>query len=144
VTAEHIAALVPHAGAMCLLERVVEWTQERIVLATTTHRLPDNPLRSGGRLRAVHLCEYGAQAMAVHGALVARQGGERARPGLLVSIRDARFGCQYVESLPGELIVAAERLHGTPASWQYGFRISHEGTELAAGRAAVILTIGAD
>ena len=54
---------------MCLLERIVEWDDERIVLESDTHRSPSNPLRQDNRLRAVHLCEYGAQAMAVHGAL---------------------------------------------------------------------------
>ena len=42
---EAIAALIPHQGAMCLLERVIEWDKDRIVLATSTHRAPDNPLR---------------------------------------------------------------------------------------------------
>lgn len=28
-----IAELIPHAGGMCLLERVVEWTPERVMLA---------------------------------------------------------------------------------------------------------------
>ncbi|MGH8327695.1 MAG: phosphotransferase, partial [Steroidobacteraceae bacterium] len=85
---EAIAALIPHQGAMCLLERVLEWDAEHAVLATATHRSPDNPLRSCGRLRALHLCEYGAQAMAVHGGLVARAAGSQARPALLVSLRE--------------------------------------------------------
>ena len=50
--------------------------------------LADNPLRINGRLRAVNLCEYGAQAMAVHGGL---RGTVRAstEAGLLVSLRGA-------------------------------------------------------
>jgi predicted hotdog family 3-hydroxylacyl-ACP dehydratase len=76
--------LVPHQGTMCLNERVMAWDEERVVLATATHRSPLNPLRRRGRLRAVHLCEYGAQAMAVHGGLCAQAAGARAAPGLLV------------------------------------------------------------
>jgi len=49
---EDIAALIPHRGAMCLLERVLEWDARHIVLATRTHAAPDNPLKLGGRLRA--------------------------------------------------------------------------------------------
>lgn len=137
-----IAELIPHAGGMCLLERVIEWTPERVMLATATHRLHDNPLRSGGQLRAIHLCEYGAQAMAVHGGLVARAVGETAQPGLLVSLRDVRLLVEYIDDLPGELIVEAGRLHATPGSWQYRFRVLHAGKELASGRAAVMLRSG--
>ena len=79
---ESIADLVPHQGAMCLLEKIVHWDDAHAELTTTTHRSPANPLRNAaGRLRAIHLCEYGAQAMAVHGSLVARAAGRSARPG---------------------------------------------------------------
>lgn len=134
-----VAELVPHAGGMCLLERVVEWTPERVLLATNTHRSPENPLRSGGMLRALHLCEYGAQAMAVHGGLLAAAAGDQAPPGLLVSLREVSLGVHRLDDLPGELLVEAEKLHSTPASWQYRFRVTHDGIELAAGRAAVML-----
>ena len=40
-----ISSLIPHQGAMCLLERVVEWDERRVVLETATHRSPSNPLR---------------------------------------------------------------------------------------------------
>ena len=50
-----IAELIPHQDAMCLLDRVVEWGHDHIVLATATHRRHDNPLRLNGRLRAIHL-----------------------------------------------------------------------------------------
>jgi len=136
---ERIDELVPHSGGMCLLERVLEWDEGRVLAATATHRSPDNPLRSSGRLRAVHLCEYGAQAMAVHGGLLAAAEGGRAPPGVLVSLRDVRLGADFVEDLPGELQVEAIRLHGTPGSWQYRFVVRHEGRELASGRAAVVL-----
>ena len=54
---DRIEALVPHAGGMCLLERIVDWDAQRVVLATATHRSRDNPLRSTGGLRCVHLCD---------------------------------------------------------------------------------------
>ena len=137
-----VAELIPHAGSMCLLERVIEWTPERVTLATATHRSHDNPLRSGERLRAIHLCEYGAQAMAVHGGLVARAAGETAQPGLLVSLRDVHLLAEYIDDLPGELVVEAGRLHAAPGSWQYWFRALHAGKELVNGRAAVMLRPG--
>src|SRR5215212_1866660 len=94
---EAIAALIPHQGAMCLLDRVVDWDKDHVVLATATHRSAENPLRLDGRLRAVHLCEYGAQAMAVHGGLVARAQGQAARPGWLVSLREVKLNIDFVE-----------------------------------------------
>jgi len=135
--APSIASLVPHAGSMCLLERVVAWDDARVTVATSTHRDPDNPLARNGRLHAIHLCEYGAQAMAVHGGLLARSQGGRAQAGMLVSLRDVELQCDYVESLPGELDVEARRVHSTPASWQYEFRIMHAGRTLVQGRAIV-------
>jgi predicted hotdog family 3-hydroxylacyl-ACP dehydratase len=133
-----IAALIPHQGAMCLLDRVVEWDKDRVVLATSTHRAADNPLRLDGRLRAVHLCEYGAQAMAVHGGLSAQAEGKTARPGFLVSLRDVRLAVDFVDQLDGELIVSAQRLLESAGSWQYSFEVTHTGGTIATGRAAII------
>jgi predicted hotdog family 3-hydroxylacyl-ACP dehydratase len=124
---------------MCLLERVVDWDDASVTLATTTHRDPANPLARGGRLHAIHLCEYGAQAMAVHGGLAARARGERARPGLLVSLRDVVLARAFVHDLPGELEVEARRLHDSSTAWQYEFRVMHAGRLLAQGRAVVSL-----
>jgi predicted hotdog family 3-hydroxylacyl-ACP dehydratase len=136
---DDIEAIVPHKGAMCLWDEVVDWQDDRIRLRTRSHRDPAHPLRSDGVLRAVHLGEYGAQAMAVHGGLLAQQHGEIAAPGLLVSLRQVELRCARVDTLPGDLITSAERLHGDGSSWQYAFRVHHDDTLLASGRAAVML-----
>lgn len=133
-----IAALIPHQGTMCLLDRVVEWDEDRVILATSTHRAADNPLRLDGRLRAVHLCEYGAQAMAVHGGLSAQAEGKTARPGFLVSLRDVKLQLDFIDQLEGELIVSAHRLLESAASWQYSFVVAHAGVTIATGRAAIM------
>ena len=134
---ERIAALIPHAGTMCLLERIAHWDDSSVTLATTTHRHPNNPLATAAGLRALHLCEYGAQAMAVHGGLTAAARGERALPGLLVSLRDVVLGCDFVQDLEGELLVEARRLHESGTAWQYEFRVTHAGKLLAQGRSTV-------
>lgn len=136
---DEIAALIPHQGRMCLLERIVDWNDDRIVLETTTHRSADNPLRTNDRLRAIHLCEYGAQAMAVHGALKSKAAGGKPTPGMLVSLRSVTFQRDYIEDLRSSLRVEAECLQATEASLQYSFRITHEGMVVAEGRAAVML-----
>jgi predicted hotdog family 3-hydroxylacyl-ACP dehydratase len=135
-----VSALVPHQGSMCLLERVVEWDEQHVVLQTATHRSPVNPLRANGRLRALHLCEYGAQAMAVHGGLRGTVTGVKPKPGMLVSLRAVRFACDYIDDLPGDLRVEAECLQADAASLQYRFRVTHAGEMLAEGRAAVVLS----
>jgi predicted hotdog family 3-hydroxylacyl-ACP dehydratase len=131
--------LIPHQGTMCLLDTVIDWQDECIHARSESHRRADNPLRSDGLLRAVHLCEYGAQAMAVHGALLARAAGETAAPGFLVSLRAVELKTARIDDLPGPLDVHAERLLGGGTSWQYAFRIEHAGEEIASGRAAVML-----
>ena len=135
---DEIAALIPHAGTMCLNERIVRWDGDRVVLATATHRDRANPLRRHDRLHALHLAEYGAQAMAAHGGLVARAAGGRATPGLLVALRELVLAVDRVDDLPGELEVEAVRLAASSESWQYAFVVRHDGRELARGRAAVM------
>jgi predicted hotdog family 3-hydroxylacyl-ACP dehydratase len=137
-----LAALVPHSGRMCLLERVLDWDDSTVKLATSSHRDPANPLLLNGRLSAIHLCEYGAQAMAVHGGLRARARNERARAGLLVLLRDVLLDCDYVHALPGELIVSARSVHESPSAWQYTFSVTHGQRQLAQGRATASLASG--
>jgi len=131
--------LIPHAGGMCLLDAVADWDETRIHAVSESHRDPGNPLRRDGRLHAVHLAEYGAQAAAVHGALRARAHGvEEPRPGMLVALRDVQLQREFIDDLPAALHVHAECLYADDAGTQYVFRIEHAGKELASGRVAVI------
>jgi predicted hotdog family 3-hydroxylacyl-ACP dehydratase len=130
--------LIPHRGAMCLLDAVVAWDDSSIHASAASHRDPVNALRSDGRLRSVHLCEYGAQAMAVHGGLLAQRDGRAASPGLLVSLRAVKLHVARIDDLPGDLHVYAQKLLDSGNSWQYEFRIEHQAQLLAQGRAAVI------
>lgn len=131
--------MIPHAGGMCLLDAVEWWDDSAIHAVSEGHARVDNPLRGEHGLHAVHLAEYGAQAMAVHGALRARAAGsEQARPGMLVSLRNLKLAVERVDTLEGPLDVFAECLLANEGGAQYSFRIEHRGRELASGRAAVI------
>jgi predicted hotdog family 3-hydroxylacyl-ACP dehydratase len=134
-----IAKLLPHAGDSILIERVVSWDDEQVRVATTLHRSVDNPLRRHGRLAAVHLVEFAAQAMAVHGGLRAAT-GQAPRAALLVSVRDLVLHREFLEKLEGELEIVARALLLNPHSWQYGFSVLHEGHEIASGRIAAMQT----
>lgn len=137
---DDILAMIPHQGAMCLWDGVLAWDDARVRLRSATHRDPGNPLRGGdGRLRAVHLCEYGAQAMAVHGGLRARASGAAVRPGRLVALRGIVLHVGRIDDLAGDLVCDAEVLVEGGDSQQYAFRISCDGKLLAEGRAAVML-----
>jgi predicted hotdog family 3-hydroxylacyl-ACP dehydratase len=137
------AHLIPHAGSMCLLDAVLAWDADTLEAASEGHLRPDHPLRGARGLHAVHLAEYGAQAMAVHGALLARaRGVETARPGMLVSLREVRLSVEHVPS-HGRLDVHAQCLYADDAGAQYAFRVEHAGRVLASGRAAVIHPQGA-
>jgi predicted hotdog family 3-hydroxylacyl-ACP dehydratase len=136
---DQILAMIPHQGAMCLWDEVISWDSENIVLRAGNHRDATHPLRSiDGRLRAIHLCEYGAQAMAVHGGLRAHAAGARAKPGFLVALRGVDLHVDTIDQLPDFLQGTATLLVDGEGGWQYQFRIEHMGVLLAGGRAAVI------
>jgi predicted hotdog family 3-hydroxylacyl-ACP dehydratase len=139
---DEILALVPHQGAMCLWDEVVGWDAQSVRLRAHNHRDPAHPLRRDGRLHALHLCEYGAQAMAVHGGLLARGRGTRAAAGLLVALRGVVLQVARIDDLPGALECEAQALVVADTGQQYAFRITHAGALLAEGRAAVMLGDG--
>lgn len=143
LTRTAIQALIPHQGSMCLWDEVIDWDPQSVRLRAHSHRQPSHPLRSRDRLHAVHLCEYGAQAMAVHGGLRAGRDGAPPRPGMLVALRAVTLHCQRIDELPGALECEAEVLAEGEGSQQYAFRILHDGVLLAEGRAAVMLQAAA-
>lgn len=134
-----IAALIPHAGRMCLLAGVRHWDARSLRAWASSHRAPDNPLRSRSGLLASAAIEYAAQAMAVHGALQARAGGVALRPGMLASARQVHWHTLRLDTLPGELQIDVTCLAGDTQQLLYRFDITHAHTPVASGRAAVVL-----
>ena len=133
-----IAAHIPHQGAMCLLDAVLEWSDAAIACRALSHADSANPLRAAGRLGAAVGIEYAAQAMAVHGALTA---GTDAPPrqGYLASVRSVTLHVARLDDLSGALEVRAERLSGDGNHILYQFSLAHAGRCLLEGRAAVVL-----
>lgn len=137
-----IAARIPHQGDMCLLDTVVDWSETHISCRASSHRDPANPLRANHRLGAANGIEYAAQAMAMHGALLA-QASDLPRQGYLTSVRGVRLHVARLDDLPDALAVNAERLSGDSNHILYQFSLSHAGRCLLEGRAAVILDAAA-
>ena len=136
-----IAQLIPHAGAMCLLDGVLEWNDWSIRCVTISHLDTDNPLRTGNRLPVLCGIEYAAQAMAVHGGLGATA-GQRPRAGYLASLRNVVCAVDRLDTLDGSLIVNAESLMGDDSRVIYLFELEHDGRTVLSGRAAVVLNVG--
>ncbi len=134
-----IAAHIPHQGSMCLLGSVLQWDSQRIRCRANSHRNPDNPLRSSGQLGSACGIEYAAQAMAVHGALLAPADGTRPHAGFLVSVRGTTMHVPRLDNIDADLDIEAVCLNGDGGSVLYQFSLRAAGRLLLDGRAAVVL-----
>jgi predicted hotdog family 3-hydroxylacyl-ACP dehydratase len=136
---------IPHHGRMCLLDEVMEWDTQHIRCRSGTHRLPNHPLRSNGRLGVTCGIEYAAQAMAAHGALA---GGSiagssvasKARPavGFLAGLRDVRLHVLRLDDIQTDLICDAVLVAGDRSTALYEFALWSEAQRLLSGRATVV------
>lgn len=138
-----IARRIPHQGSMCLLECVSAWDTQQICCEASSHRDSNNPLRAHGRLGAACGIEYAAQAMAVHGALLAESGAGAASQGptlgYLASVRGVTLHVDRLDDLSDALSIHAERLSGDSSTVLYSFTVHAGRRLLLSGRAAVIL-----
>lgn len=133
-----IARRIPHQGSMCLLDGVQAWDGDEIRCRASSHRDGGNPLRSHGRLGIACGIEYAAQAMAVHGTLLAGA-DEPPRAGYLVAVRDVALHAERLDDVVADLEVSARRLLGDGNSIVYGFSVDADRRCLLSGRATVML-----
>jgi predicted hotdog family 3-hydroxylacyl-ACP dehydratase len=141
---------IPHKGRMCLLDEVLSWDAVRIRCRSATHRSADNPLRLHGRLGAACGIEYAAQAMAVHGALIAAsaplastvarsvRGSIGSSVGYLASVRNVTLRVERLDDLEADLIAAAERVTGDGRTVLYEFSVTSGRQLLLSGRASIV------
>ena len=140
-----IARRIPHQGNMCLLDRVTAWDCSQISCEASSHRSNSNPLRAYGRLGAACGIEYAAQAMAVHGALMAEtqasadEASHTPKIGYLASIRSVTLHVERLDDLSDVLTIHAERLSGDASTILYSFSLHAGPALLVSGRAAVVL-----
>jgi predicted hotdog family 3-hydroxylacyl-ACP dehydratase len=152
---EWIESRIPHHGRMCLLDEVIAWSAARVSCRSSTHREADNPLRAYGRLGIACGIEYAAQAMAVHGALVAASSpADHGAPlagapaagapaaGFLAAVRDVRFHSLSLDDVRGDLICDAVRMAGDATTALYEFELRSEAALLLRGRATVVFDAG--
>jgi predicted hotdog family 3-hydroxylacyl-ACP dehydratase len=134
-----IASHIPHQGNMCLLNSVQTWNQENILCIATSHRAVDNPLRAHGQLGIACGIEYAAQAMAVHGALLAPVDSTRPKVGYLVSVRGVNMLVSRLDDIAADLLIRATCIMASESNMLYEFSISANDQLLLQGRAAVML-----
>ena len=133
-----IAAMLPHAGAMCLLDGLLAWDRGSISCVSRRYLARDSPLRrADGTLGIAAGIELAAQAMALHGGLIAA--GGKPTHGVLASVRDVRFAAAKLDAAAGEVAVDAELLAGDAGGASYRFALTRNGLVLLSGRATVIL-----
>lgn len=138
---EWIAARIPHQGLMCLLAQVLAASPEGVTCTANSHRSADNPMRLAGQLGASCGIEYAAQAMALHGALMAEQrGAERSRMGFLVNVRAVSLHVPRLDDVADDLTVAVLCETDNGDHCVYGFSVKASGRLLLEGRAMVMLS----
>ena len=136
-----IRALIPHAGAMCLLDAVQAWDAGRIECLAYSHRAADNPLRRAGALPVQAGIEYAAQAMALHGALTGAPGAAPRR-GYLAALHDVRWHAGYLDEDSAPLRVCAQKQAAGGAGASYRFAVSAGARALITGTAVIAFDTG--
>lgn len=140
-----IAQRIPHQGSMCLLDSVTAWDTRQIRCEASSHLALSNPLRAHGRLGASCGIEYAAQAMAVHGALMAEaralagQAPDGPQVGYLASVRSVVLHVERLDDVGANLIIQAERMSGDDSTILYSFSLHGGPMLLLSGRAVVVL-----
>jgi Predicted 3-hydroxylacyl-(acyl carrier protein) dehydratase len=133
-----IRRLIPHARRMCLIDGVLAWDDEAIVCTTGTHRDPSHPLGRDGRLAAIHAFEYGAQAAAIHGALLARAAGRPPVAGYLGTLRHARLAVVRLDTIADDRKVSAQVLFGDHGNAIYACQVDAANARIAEARITII------
>ncbi len=135
-----IAALIPHAGSMCLLDEVVHWDEKQITCRSDSHRRADNPLLEADELSSVALIEYAAQAAAIHAALTgAGIGGHKTA--LLGAVKNLQVHGKQVVEPTGTLVIHATSQLQNQQGAIYDVVVSKDNTLLITGRAVLVLPV---
>lgn len=132
-----IEARIPHAGSMCLLDRVERWDETNIVCQAAAPTA-GHPLATAQGVPVVAAIEYAAQAAALHGALL--DGQSNARKGMLAKIADVELFAERLDDASGDLSVQAELLVRSASGCIYSFKVHDANGCRARGRLLVAFT----
>jgi len=131
--------LLPHAGAMRLLDRVERWDASSITCQASSHKHRENPLRFDGCLPAVTGLEYAAQAMGIHTGLLNPDGLTAGSIGYVGGVRELVLTVERLDTLPDDLHIDATRLLEGEDSVMYQFNLTAGEQRVMHGRASIFL-----
>ena len=136
-----VETLLPHTGRMRLIDLVVSFNEQQIVCESSSHLAADHPLAEAGILSIICGLEYGAQAMAIHGALLADSESPKAcrRHGLLVAASDLQWSVARLDQCAAPLVIKAVSEFRSDNQVSYRFEINASNTTVLEGRASVLL-----
>src|SRR5690606_26066703 len=114
--------LLPHTGAMCLIDTVVSHDPDRIHCRSHSHRAGHNPLRHHDRLSMAAGIEYAAQAMAIHGGLGRPSAPDAApRAGYIAVLSQVHWQPGRLDTAADPLEIHAEKITDTADGFCYRF-----------------------
>jgi predicted hotdog family 3-hydroxylacyl-ACP dehydratase len=115
---------LPHKGTMNLLANVISWDAQGLKALATSHRDTANPLRRKEQLPIACGIEYGAQAVAAHGALLSPAG--TSGPGFLASARAVTFHAVRLDDVEADLEIVVAQIGGGAGGMLYRFSVGAE------------------
>ena len=130
-----VGDVVPHQGAMCLLDEILDWDDDSIVVRL---KVPDSGIFvDGGGVPGWVGIEYMAQAVAAWAGCVARHDGRLPKIGFLLGSR--RYNCsRSIFPCGSELTIKARcELVGENGLGVFSCIIETDGEELASANVSV-------
>ena len=130
--------LLPHRGAMCLLDSVLHWDTRTISCTASSHYDRSNPLRRPEGLETICGLEYAAQAMGVHIGLTTSSNRGTAI-GYVGAIKTAKLHVPYLDVFKSNLEIYSEQQFFQETSFIYTFVMRAESRKLLEGRVSIFV-----
>lgn len=139
LTPHDVAALLPHAAPMILIDSVLASTENVLLCCANSHLKADNPLRIDGVLSVFAGVEYAAQAMAIHGRLSRETHSSPPVRGFVAVASKLEAYVERLDTLTGPLHIRTERVASTHDSSLYSFQLHAEQQLLLQGQLMAVL-----
>jgi predicted hotdog family 3-hydroxylacyl-ACP dehydratase len=123
-----VTELLPHAGAMVLVDEVLEAAEGRIVARVTLR--PTSPFVEDGRVNAIVAIEYMAQTIGAYAGLRARAAGGSPRIGFLLGTREMNLEVDAF-AVGDDLTIAAQHVWGDERLGSFRCEVRRGGRTLA-------------
>ena len=146
--ANEVSNLIPHKNRMMLLDSVDCWDENSITCSAISHLKADNPLRVNGKLSYIHTIEYGAQAAAIHLAIITIALGKPMsgytsiapiKSAYLAITRNFSIEQGFLDDHPGsKLCLKSELLSVGPRIYQYKVTASINKQTVAEGTVSLV------